>query len=242
MLLGMTETQAPALPDNFEKLSSRPKVACYLATVVGEGKRFTMGQVRTALPNVNQIDRRTRELREYGWTIHNYRDYVGLRPEEYLLEKVGDRIWEPTYKSSKKSGVSATVRRQVHDRDKNRCLVCGIGKGEEYPEYPGRKARLTIGHYVPKERGGTDDPSNLRTECAICNEPSKNMTETPVDTNLVKAQIKSLGRKEREQLMQWVLADRRSFSKVENVWAEYSRLPGPSQDEMKSLLADLMGS
>lgn len=220
--------------------SSKAKVAHYLATNVGEGHVFTMGAVRDALPRINQIDRRMRELRELGWEIRTYRDRTNLAPNEYLLEKIGDRVWESSYVPPKKSGVSAVLRRKVFERDENRCRECGIGAGEEYPDLRGRKARMTIGHWVPKERGGGDDFDNLRTECSICNEPAKNLTETPVDPNLVKAKVKNLSRRERERLMAWVLAGRRTFDDVEEVWAMYRRIPGPAQDDVRALLADLI--
>jgi hypothetical protein len=215
----MMNNSIPAdLPDYFESLSSRPKVACWLAHQIGEENTFTMGQVREALPSVNQIDRRMRELREVGWVILNYRDRSNLRPEEYLLQQVGEKIWLPDYKSERKTGVSATLRRQVMDRDLNRCVVCGIGAGEEYPDPSGRKARLTVGHSRPQApgRGGSHDATNLRTECALCNEQSKNLTPTPTDVALVEAQIKELPRKDRDELKSWMLANRRSFSRLEN--------------------------
>jgi hypothetical protein len=236
----MGMNQAPgSFPAGIGK-SSRAKLAYYLAREVGEARIFTMSAVREALPNVNQIDRRMRELREVGWEIRTYRDRTTLAPNEYLLETIGDRIWEPTYVPVRKAGISAVTRRKVFERDGNRCRECGIGAGEEYADRPGHRARMTIGHWVPKLRGGSDGLDNLRTECAMCNEPSKDLTETPVDSSLVKAQVKQLSRKERERLMKWVLADRRTFDNVEEVWANYRRLPTQTQDEIRVLLADLM--
>lgn len=236
----MIETTAPGqFPDGMKK-SSKAKLAYYLATTVGEGNVFKMGQVRAALPNINQIDRRMRELKEVKWKIPSYRDRDDLAPDEYRLDQIGDRVWEPDYVGPKTPAITATMRRKVFERDDNRCRECGIGAGEAYPDMPDRVARMTIGHWVPKERGGSNDFDNLRTECSMCNEPAKNLTETPVDPNLVKAKVKKLSRRDRQRLMAWVLAGRRTFDDVEEVWAEYRRIPGPAQDDVRGLLAELI--
>jgi hypothetical protein len=182
-----------------------------------------------------------RELREVGWVILNYRDRSNLRPEEYLLKRIGEHVWLPDYKSERTTRVSAALRREIMDRDLNRCVVCGIGAGEEYPDMPGRKARLTTGHFVPRApgRGGSDDAINLRTECALCNEQSKNLTATPTDVALVEAQIKELPRKDREVLKSWMLANRRTFSRLENIWAEFNRLSAVDRDRVRQFLASV---
>lgn len=54
------------------------------------------------------------------------------------------------------------IRESVMSRDGWCCQVCGNPATHSAP--------LTIGHHpVPYSRGGSDHPSNLRTECAPCN-------------------------------------------------------------------------
>ncbi|NED80912.1 hypothetical protein G3I76_12555, partial [Streptomyces sp. SID11233] len=63
----------------------RVRVALWLVSVVGEGNPFTKTELRTAFPDESQIDRRLRDLRDWGWVIHNSRDDESLRPEEQRL-------------------------------------------------------------------------------------------------------------------------------------------------------------
>ena len=154
---------------------------------------FTKTQLREKFPGVSQIDRRVRDLRKVGWTIHEYRDADGLSPDEQRLVAVGEHVWEPGFRWPKSLTVPGNVARAVFDRDHNRCVVCGVSAGEEYPEEPGKIARLTVGHLIPKQRrGSTEDVGNFRTECARCNESARHLTAAPVDQALLQAEIQHL--------------------------------------------------
>lgn len=60
-------------------------------------------------------------------------------------------------------------------RDGYRCVVCGwqakpnIVNGIEQ-----RPGKLTVGHIVPRSRGGSDWLPNVQLECAPCNRAKKN--------------------------------------------------------------------
>jgi hypothetical protein len=218
------------------------RAAHWLATNVGEGQKFSKAQLRKAIPDIEQVDRRARDLRKYGWVINNYRDGPpGLRPDELRVAKIGDRIWELDYKAPKGDSVSAKTKRRVFDRDNNRCVVCGIGAGEEYPTLPGTHARLTVGHLNPKARKGLNDPDNLRTECSICNEPSRHLTAAPVDVDLLKAQLRELARADKQRLMDWIATGHRTFPEVDRIWMQIRQLPAPKRDEVRKLLEQLTG-
>ena len=116
-------------------------------------------------------------------------------------------------------------------------MVCGIDFGSENPDRPGVIARPTIGHILPKERGGSDDLDNLRPECQFCNETARNLTETPVDENLVIRQMNELGREDKRTLVQWMLAGRRSFTQVEQLWSQYTQLPEPKREAIRKALS-----
>lgn len=220
------------------KESSISKVARYLGTVVCKGGVFSMNQVREAVPGVNQVDRRMRELRELGWRIDTYKTNPSLMPAELQLAEIGDRIWETKTRTHRIAGVSSATRRKIFDRDNNRCQCCGISVGEEYDMYPGRRARLTVGHYLPKERGGNpDDTSNMRTECSLCNETSRNLTPSTVDVSLLRARLRELPRKEKEQFARWIATDRREWSNTEQLWALFRQLPTPARKEIVDELA-----
>jgi len=223
-----------------EKYGGRNRVANWLAEEVGEGNVFTKNQLRAALPGIEQIDRRMRDLRPLGWAIRTYKDMAILAPNELYLEKIGDRVWEPEYRPPRVVGLSAALRREVFERDGHRCVVCGVDFGSEYPDRPGVVARGTIGHWLPKERGGTDDVSNLRAECHLCNETAKNLTAQPVDAELLKRKLRELSRSEKQQIASWMLAGKRTFSPVESLWAQYNQLPAMRRDEVRQFLSDMI--
>lgn len=57
----------------------------------------------------------------------------------------------------KKAIISATLRRDVFERDRYRCKHCGTHK------------RLCVDHVYPESRGGTLALENLQTLCVSCN-------------------------------------------------------------------------
>ncbi len=211
------------------------RVGHYLAVEVGEGEKFNKSTLREIVPNTEQVDRRMRDLRRVGWKIRNYKDMASLRPSELYLEKVGDQVWRDGYRWPAQ-GLTAATRRKVYDRDGHRCMVCGIDFGAEYPDQPGIVARPTIGHIVPSNRGGSDDLDNLRPECQLCNETARNLTEQ-ADIGLVKLKILELNRADKQLLAQWMLRGTRSFSAAEKLWAQYSQLPQPQQEEVRAALS-----
>lgn len=75
-----------------------------------------------------------RELRKHGWRFDSYKDRQGQATDSYLLVEKGARTWLGERREV--DAVSAAVRRLVLDRDGNRCVVCGVGAGEPYPEDP----------------------------------------------------------------------------------------------------------
>jgi 5-methylcytosine-specific restriction endonuclease McrA len=230
---------------------AKKRVAHYLHSVVGEGNSFDVDSLRDAIrkpdgSGVDEVDRRMRELREVGWRIRNYKDMTALAPNQLHLEKVGDHIWEPGYRTARRTTLSARDRRAVYERDGHRCAVCAIDFGTEYPHLleAGQhvKARPTIGHWVPRERGGTDDLSNLRPECHLCNEQSRNLTGTPVDPKLVRRKILELKKDDKRRLASWLDMGRRTFSDLDIVWAELNQLPSSEKDLIHEQLAKMLGA
>lgn len=224
---------------NDDKIGAAKRVGHYLATEVGEGETFMMQDLRKIVPNRNQVDRRMRDLRKVGWIIRTYKDKASLKPEQLYLEQVGDRVWEDGYKWPEE-GLTSSKRRKVYDRDGRRCLVCGIDFGAEYPDRPGVVARPTIGHILPKERGGTDDLDNLRPECQLCNETARNLTAQPVDVELLKRQVVELNRHDKQMLASWMLRGQRSFTDAERLWSQYMQLPMPKRDEVREVLSSTL--
>lgn len=220
---------------NDDSVGAAKRVAHYLATVVQEGNVFDKAILRDVVPGTEQVDRRMRDLRKVGWKILTYKERATLEPNRLYLEKIGDHVWEEGYKWPEK-GLTAGKRRKVYDRDGRRCMVCGIDFGDEYPDRPGVKARGTIGHILPKERGGGNELENLRPECQFCNEAARNLTEPAADVPLLKRRVLELSRSDKQALVSWMLSERRTFSEMERLWAQYIQLPLPSREEIRETL------
>lgn len=201
-------------PGRRQKFGAEPRLAAWLMFNAKMGDILTLKQLRDVLgdvsgPNVDEhFNRRFRELRKYGWRVLSSRDARELKPNEYQLERVGDPIWLGKARFGK-HGVSDKPRREVFDRDGRRCVVCGIGAAEPYPDDPTRKARLTVGHVVAGSLEGLNDIANLRTECSRCNEPVREEIARSESALELWPQIRSLKRSEKLRLLSWIERGRR---------------------------------
>jgi len=64
------------------------------------------------------------------------------------------------HRNARRSPVSGSIRFKILQRAMHRCELCGISAHEK---------ALDIDHIVPKNRGGSDDESNLQALCYTCN-------------------------------------------------------------------------
>lgn len=63
------------------------------------------------------------------------------------------------------SNITRSLKREiVHKRGKF-CCFCGIRTTNRAPA----NTALTIDHRIPRSKGGTDDPENLKIACLLCN-------------------------------------------------------------------------
>lgn len=133
-------------------------------------KVLTSQELQVVANGSAEWGRRVRELRnEEGYEILTHNDRSDLRPGEYLLENPKPR---PAFARD----ISKETRAYVLDRNGFTCQMCGAVAGEAHPNDPaGRKTRLHIGHIIDKSKGGTDDRSNLRALCSVCNEGAQNI-------------------------------------------------------------------
>lgn len=79
---------------------------------------------------------------------------MAKRADEYSKKKAAGVIDRRPF------GESGMTRRQIFERDGFVCWICR----REFA-----MASLEVDHVIAKSRGGTDDPSNLRTCCRSCN-------------------------------------------------------------------------
>ena len=96
--------------------------------------------------------------------------------DEYLTKRPNP--WSHRKKSS--GYISGTVRYRVLSRAKFRCELCGISADIK---------ALEVDHIVPRNKGGTDDESNLQSLCYSCNAMKRDRDDT--DFRQVKESYKN---------------------------------------------------
>ena len=105
--------------------------------------------------------------------------FAGLTDEEktQLIELCESSIQnylethkDPWSHRRKSSGyISGTIRYRVLSRAKRRCELCGISADHK---------ALEVDHIVPRNKGGSDDESNLQSLCYSCNAMKRDTDDT----------------------------------------------------------------
>ncbi|NJM07321.1 HNH endonuclease [Candidatus Gracilibacteria bacterium] len=156
-------------------------------------------ELREVAENKSEWARRVRELRtEEGYQILTHNDHSDLKPGQYLLE-------DPTPLPAFERGISKETRAYVLDRNGFTCQMCGAVAGEQHLYDPSRKARLHIGHIIDKSMGGSDEPSNLRAICSVCNEGASNLTLDRPTAQKLLIQIRRAPAQEQLEVLSWLL-------------------------------------
>lgn len=101
--------------------------------------------------------------------------------------------------------ISKETRAFVLDRNGFTCQMCGSAAGEPHPYDQGRKTRLHIGHIIDKSMGGTDEPSNLRAICSVCNEGASNLTLNRPQAIKLLAQIRRAPTSDQLDILKWIV-------------------------------------
>jgi hypothetical protein len=163
------------------------------------GRVMDSDELRAVADNQSEWARRVRELRtEEGYLILTHNDRSDLKPGQYLLET-------PKPQPAFARAISKETRAFVLDRNGFTCQMCGAVAGEPHPYDPSRKTRLHLGHVIDKSMGGTDDPSNLRAICSVCNEGASNATLTRPDLQKLLIQIRRATSQDQLEVLQWLL-------------------------------------
>jgi len=179
-----------------ERKGARTKLREYFITNVG--KVLNSEQLRE-IAGISEWARRIRELRnESGMNIQTHNDRSDLKPGQYILV---DLIPLPSFERN----ISKETRAFVLDRNGFTCQMCGAVAGELHPYDTNRKTRLHIGHIIDKSQGGTDDASNLRAICSVCNEGASNLT-LPRPSNLkLLAQVRRATGSSQLEILKWLI-------------------------------------
>lgn len=163
------------------------------------GKVLDSDDLRKASGNASEWARRVRELRnEEGMNIVTHNDRSELKPGQYMLL---DTKPLPSFART----MSKETRAYVLDRNGFTCQMCGAVAGEPHPYDATRKTRLHIGHIIDKSKGGTDEPSNLRAICSVCNEGAQNATLIRPDLKQLLIQIRRATSGDQLEVLKWLL-------------------------------------
>lgn len=170
--------------------------AHFLANI---GRVMDSEELRAVADNQSEWARRVRELRtEEGYLILTHNDRSELKPGQYLLET-------PKPQPAFERAISKETRAYVLDRNGFTCQMCGAVAGEPHPYDPTRKTRLHLGHVIDKSTGGTDDPSNLRAICSVCNEGASNATLTRPDLQKLLIQVRRATSADQLEVLKWLI-------------------------------------
>ncbi|OLT27250.1 hypothetical protein BJF79_01080 [Actinomadura sp. CNU-125] len=210
------------------------RAALWLVQEVGEGNSFTKERLRAAFPGVSQIDRRVRDLRDYGWVILANTEDATLTTEEQRLTKVGAAVWDPKERraAAPQHALSSKQIRAVLERDDFLCTTCGISGGEEYPDDPNRTAVLSVTRRTTLMPDGREQVL-LATECKRCRAGSSDSAARADD---VAADVRVLDPADQRKLARWIERKRRVSTPLDRVWSAYRRLPPEAQAEISAEL------
>ncbi|MFJ2303494.1 hypothetical protein [Streptomyces sp. NPDC087787] len=224
-----------------EKIGSRKiggmvRAALWLLTVVEEGNTFTKAELRSAFPDVAQIDRRIRELRDRGWRIDTSREDASLKQEEQRFVSRGAEVWIPGQAKAPKHKNSLTPaqRQKVFEADSYLCRSCGIAAGEEYEDGV-MQSVLNIARRKVLLADGTEEYQFV-TECKKC---GSGRADREVNLGALLELVEGLSPIERRILVGWINADRRSLEPIDKLWGLYRTLPEEARKTVAGALDDV---
>ncbi|WP_329134620.1 hypothetical protein [Streptomyces sp. NBC_00670] len=212
------------------------RAALWLLTEVKEDGIFTKADLRTAFPDVAQIDRRIRDLRDRGWRIDTSRDDPSLKQDEQRFVSRGAEVWIPGQAKGPKhkNGLTAAQRQKTFEGDSYLCRSCGIAAGEAYGDDDLTQAVLNIARRKVLLADGSEE-YQLVTECKRCGSGS---TDREVDLGALLELVEDLSSMERRILAGWIAADQRTPEPIDKLWGLYRTLPEEARKAVAGALDD----
>jgi 5-methylcytosine-specific restriction endonuclease McrA len=213
----------PAWDDPESKAGTMIRGALWLLQVVGEGGTFTKNELRTAFPGISQIDRRIRDLRDYGWILHSSTEDASLLAEDQRFVKAGVPVWDPHERrqAAPRKAISSKDRQTVLIRDGYMCTLCGIAGAEPYPDDPVMTAVVAVSRRSIRTLDGRETETFV-TECKRC---SSGRGASPIDERDVLLAARDLSPGDRRRLIRWMERGRRGGTELDRAWAAFLRVP-----------------
>ncbi|MFH8771485.1 hypothetical protein [Streptomyces sp. NPDC017958] len=208
--------------------------ALWLMQVVGEGNTFTKEQLREAFPGVSQVDRRIRDLRDYGWVLYTNSDDATLMAEDQRFVKAGVPVWDSAARraAAPQKAISSKEKQAAMARDDYMCSVCGISGGEAYVDDSNQTAVLSVTRRETVLPNG-QERTLLITECKRCRAGSDRL---PARADETVADIRALDPSDQRRLLRWIERGRRGSTPLDRAWNAYRRLPADARDEVRTAL------
>ncbi|MFJ8155615.1 hypothetical protein [Streptomyces sp. NPDC094468] len=222
-------TALPSWQDS--KLGTMKRAALWLVQVVGEGNTFTKTDLREAFPEVAQIDRRMRDLRDFAWRIDTNREDIDLGTNEQRFVQRGAPVWEPGRGTRPKSSITVTQRRELLASHNYTCHSCGATPGDTYADSE-ITAQLDVARREVRLPGGKTDIQYV-VECNRCRVGG---IGTVYDLPALISEAASLPSLELDILRSWIRQDSRSLSSAERIWAKYRALPPETRQTFRDSL------
>jgi 5-methylcytosine-specific restriction endonuclease McrA len=219
-------------------LGLRVRIALWLASEVGEGGQFSIRDLQNAFGEAGDYTRRLRDLRSAGWVFETPHDNPQLGRDLRRLVKQGSPVWDPKHRADGLRLLTKSLRQTVLHRDNYRCVRCGVGAGETYPDDPRRAATLVVNHLVPLAAGGTGTEDNLVTECTLCSHSGSVDTPIAATTDDVWRQLSDLPERDQARVLAWLVKGRKEHNRVEAAFVAAWRLPPDERAALMSRLAD----
>ncbi|WP_330266674.1 hypothetical protein [Streptomyces griseorubiginosus] len=224
----------PAWNDPELKAGAMVRGALWLVQVIGEGNTFTKEQLRDAFPGISQVDRRIRDLRDYGWVLFTNSEDARLVAEDQRFVRAGVPVWDPAARraAAPQKAISNKEKQAVMARDDYMCTVCGISGGEAYLDDSNQSAVLSVTRRETVLPDGREQ-TLLVTECKRCRAGSNG---SPARADETLADIRALDPGEQKRLRRWIERGRRGSTPLERAWNAYRRLPADARDEVRAAL------
>lgn len=211
--------------------------ALWLLQVVGEGNTFTKNELRNAFPGVSQVDRRIRDLRDYGWVVYSSAEDATLLREDQRFVSAGVPVWDSEARraNAPEKSISAKERQVVLARDGYMCTLCGIVGGELYPDDSLMTAVLAVSRRTVTS---DDGPSTqvLVTECKRCRAGD---APAPLAAGDLVAVATELDAAELRRLVRWMERGRRGATELDRAWSSFLRVPPEERPEVAERIRNL---
>ncbi|MFE5143260.1 hypothetical protein ACFRDV_37390 [Streptomyces fagopyri] len=219
-------TALPSWQDS--KLGTMKRAALWLVQVVDEGNVFTKTELRDAFPDVAQIDRRMRDLRDFGWKIDTKREDIDLDANEQRYVQRGEAVWEPGRGTRPKTAITVNQRRELLAAYGHKCSSCGATPGDKYTD-----SEITAQLDVAKREVRLPNGTKAQQYVVECNRCRVGGIGSTYDVPALLSEAVSLPSLELDILKTWIKQDARTFSAVEDLWAKYRALPTEARDSFR---------